>query len=153
MCNAFWKTSLGTEKQVLPSLGTRGSPFICEKRLRVKHLYDWSMFTCNIMNDLHNCAAQRVSRDHGVWAFLRKGFWGGRTGASKDGSIPWLGEAAKAGHCVHRACVKMHIRAQRIIGCKKKNLSLEVGEGRRCCSSQRADLGHFTKVLWWGDNY
>lgn len=152
MCNAFWETSLGTGNQVLPSLGTRGSPFICEKRLHMKYLYDLSMFTCNIMNDLQNYAAQRVSRDHSVWAFLRKGFWGGRTGASKDGSIPWLGEAAKAGHCVHRACVKMHIRAQRVIGCKK-SLGLGVGEGRGCCSNQRADLGDFMKVLWWGSNY
>lgn len=147
MCNAFWETFLGTGNQVLPSLGTRSSPFICEKRLHMKYLYDLIVFTCNIMNDLQNYAAQRVSRDHSVWTFHKKGFWGGRTGASKDGSIPWLGEAAKAGHCVHRACVKMHIRAQRVIGCNK-SLDLGMGEGRGCCSSQRVDLGDFMKVLW-----
>lgn len=52
MCNAFWETFLGTGNQVLPSLGTRSSPFICEKRLHMKYLYDLIVFTCNIMNDL-----------------------------------------------------------------------------------------------------
>jgi hypothetical protein len=121
---SFGKSFLGKEKQVPPSLATKGLPSVWEKILYMKHLSDSndsSMFTRNVMTHWAVQPRESGGVTVGMGFFLGKASQ--RRQLWKISSIPRMG-GSKGRTPSPQACINMYTSPQRVLGCIGKRAML-----------------------------